>query len=159
MAILDTLVRIRAEYPTPLGIDKCVEILNRAAFEHRAEGWGLLFKDSGNNFNARSVDFLVNNHTGMGVDVFRDAGGESAVVWQEKGATDLTRWRAPEGREAPVVVDPTPVPVQTEEVSLDFKDLMVALQNVVESNDRLIVSNEALAKVIAEKQFNVKVRF
>src|SRR5688572_9224361 len=46
--LLPTLERIRDEYPTPMSHPQLAEYLNRVAWEHRGEGWGLLLKPGGN---------------------------------------------------------------------------------------------------------------
>jgi hypothetical protein len=47
-SLLPTLERIRPLYPSPwASLEQVAEFLNRVAWEHRAEGWGLLRKTGG----------------------------------------------------------------------------------------------------------------
>ena len=43
-----TLEQLRPQYPTPMSPAQLAELLDRTAWIHRAEGWGLLRKDTGN---------------------------------------------------------------------------------------------------------------
>src|SRR5688572_26107751 len=51
-SLIPTLERLRAEYPTPMSSAQIGEYLNRVAWEHRGEGWGLLYKPGGTNCDA-----------------------------------------------------------------------------------------------------------
>jgi len=90
-SLLPTLQRIRPEYPTPMAPAQLAEYLNRVAWEHRAEGWGLLRKDFGNRCPAPqgvdvACDILVHFPTAWHFDVIVDAGGASSPAWIDKGA-------------------------------------------------------------------------
>jgi hypothetical protein len=102
-SIFQTLTSLRAEYPAGMSNDQCVELLNRAAFIHRAEGWGLLLKEGGNN-GARhdgkrcSVDWLVTRETGA--DFLSDAGAGGPSRVNNPGelpahADEAARWIPP----------------------------------------------------------------
>jgi hypothetical protein len=89
-SLLPTLERIRPEYPTPMSPAQHGEYLNRVAWEHRAEGWGLLRKDYGNRCPAPqgvevACDILIHAPSGLHFDVIIDALGASIPGWQDAG--------------------------------------------------------------------------
>jgi hypothetical protein len=92
-SLLPTLQQIRPEYPTPMSPAQLAEYLNRVAWEHRAEGWGLLKKTAGNRCPAPqgvdvACDILVYAPTAWHFDVIGDAGGASTPQWIDKGPCD-----------------------------------------------------------------------
>ncbi|MEO8071036.1 MAG: hypothetical protein ABI652_06510 [Acidobacteriota bacterium] len=112
--IFQTLTSLRAEYPGGMSNDQCVELLNRAAFLHRAEGWCLLLKEGGNN-GARhdgtrcSVDWLVTRETGA--DFLSDAGAGGPSRVNNPGelpphADEAARWIAPIAPAGSGAIDP-----------------------------------------------------
>jgi hypothetical protein len=113
-SLLPTLQQIRPEYPTPMSPAQLAEYLNRVAWIHRAEGWGLLRKDAGNRCPAPqgvfvACDILVYAPTAWHFDVIIDAGGASTPAWTDKGpcdpsisGCDMARFVAP--------IDPSPAP-------------------------------------------------
>ncbi len=108
MTIQESLAAERAKYPHPLNSPElAVTILNDAAYAHREDGWGLLKKTSGTNWDGKALDILFNRLTGIHYDVLRDAEGDAEPVWREVGPMDLARWLAPVAPEE----EPGPVPV------------------------------------------------
>jgi hypothetical protein len=94
-SLLPDLQRIRPEYPTPMSPSQLAEMLNRVAWDHRAEGWGLLRKTAGNRCPAPqgvdvACDILVYAPTAWHFDVIIDAGGASTPAWTDKGPCDPT---------------------------------------------------------------------
>jgi hypothetical protein len=94
-SLLPTLQRIRPEYPTPMSPGQLAELLNRVAWEHRAEGWGLLRKPSGNRCPAPqgvdvACDILVHAPSVRHFDVLIDTAGAAAPAWQDKGPCVLS---------------------------------------------------------------------
>jgi hypothetical protein len=86
----ETLQRFRSEYPTPMAPAQIGELLNRVAWTHRAEGYGLLRKDGG----ARcphpggtfvSCDILISTATGHHYDVLVAQEAEARPVWRDVG--------------------------------------------------------------------------
>src|SRR4051812_39983718 len=83
------------------------ELLNRVAWEHRAEGWGLLKKPGGNRCPSPqgfdiSCDILVHAPTVTHFDVLIDAGGASTPWWNPVGpctsppsGCEMSRFLAP----------------------------------------------------------------
>jgi hypothetical protein len=134
MSVLDTLIAERAKigpvydtvllpdgttqqvdhrpYPTP---EQLGALLNAVAWAHRAEGWGLSAKPSGNNIPAPdgtriAADILHNRTDNVIVDCLIAAGERSEPTWQVLGPmTDPLRpWVAPTApSETPV--DPPPI--------------------------------------------------
>jgi FG-GAP-like repeat len=106
-SLLPTLQQIRPEYPTPMSPAQLAEYLNRVAWIHRAEGWGLLKKTAGNRCPAPqgvdvACDILVYAPTSWHFDVIIDAGGASTPAWTDKGpcnpavsGCDMARFLAP----------------------------------------------------------------
>jgi len=93
-SLLPTLQRIRPEYPTPwASLEQVGEFLNRVAWEHRAEGWGLLKKASGTRCPAPqgveiSCDILIHQPTQLHFDVLVDSTVQGIPAWQDRGLCD-----------------------------------------------------------------------
>jgi hypothetical protein len=90
---LATVQRVRADYPTPMSPAQQAELLNRVAWEHRAEGWGLLIKTGGNRCPAPqgvdvACDILVHAPTQWHYDVLVDAGAAAGPAWGDAGPCD-----------------------------------------------------------------------
>jgi len=84
------------------------DLLNRVAWEHRAEGWGLLRKDTGNKCPAPqnvfvSCDFLFHLPTLQGFDVLVASDSAATPAWQgpHDMSGDVSRFVAPVGPAAP----------------------------------------------------------
>jgi hypothetical protein len=95
--IFDTLQKLRAEYPTPMQPAQLAELLNRAAYEHRSEGWKLLKKGAGNSCPLKpgnvfiSCDILIG---GPGTpphhfDVLQASDAEAIPQWHDVGPCEL----------------------------------------------------------------------
>lgn len=98
--LLPTLERLRNDYPTPMSHPQLAEYLNRVAWEHRSEGWGLLLKPGGNRCPAPqgldiACDILVHAPTAQHFDVLIDAGGASIPTWRLVGPIDMARFLPP----------------------------------------------------------------
>lgn len=94
-SLLPTLERIRLEYPTPMSPEQHGEYLNRVAWEHRNEGWGLLRKDGGNRCPAPqgvyvACDILVYAPNPWHFDVLIDSGVSDIPAWIDKGPCVLS---------------------------------------------------------------------
>ncbi len=111
-SLLPTLQRIRPEYPTPWANAAQVgEFLNRVAWEHRAEGWGLLRKTGGTRCPAPhgggieiSCDILIHQPSQLHFDVLIDGNIMGTPTWREVGpcepiftfgGCDMSRFLAP----------------------------------------------------------------
>ncbi len=109
---LDTVKKERAKYPTPLGFENAWKIINAVAYTWRAEGWGLLKKTGGTQWNNCSVDVIINPRTREAIDCLGDSEGAGVPAWNPiEYLQDFdSRWIAPTlGNEPPVPPDP-PVP-------------------------------------------------
>jgi len=104
MTPLQTLTAMRAAYGTPMTRAQRGELLNRVAWTHRAEGWGLLKKPSGANAPQPqtgieiSSDILTKIEAGELVlyDCFIDSEGKATPAWgRKKNLQDVSRWTAP----------------------------------------------------------------
>jgi hypothetical protein len=105
------------------------ELLNRVAWEHRSEGWGLLRKPSGNRCPAPqgvevACDILVYSPTPWHFDVLIDSEGAATPTWGDVGpcdpnlnGCDMARFLAPI---APTGQPPSGVPTVTRMVGGDF---------------------------------------
>ena len=113
---LQTLESLRPNYPTPMTKDQLGEMLNRTAWIHRFEGYGLLSKPQGNNCRQPitgkliATDILTHADTFIHYDCLKDATGVAEPIWQNKGPFIPTAFVSP--------VDPTitiplpPMPIQ-----------------------------------------------
>src|SRR5574343_1830740 len=77
----------------PPGNELAWRTINRAAILI-GEGFGLVSKPSGNNYNGYSVDVLMRKD-GRAVDCLRDGEGAAVPTWSEIEPIDPARWRAP----------------------------------------------------------------
>ena len=101
----------RAKYGTPLGEQHAWDVTNATAYTWRREGWGLLAKNFGTNWNGYSIDVLVNVQTREAVDclISSETAGVptwNLLAWEERFAS---LWRAPVPPDEPEPPDP-PVP-------------------------------------------------
>jgi hypothetical protein len=117
---LSTVQRQRAKFPpaqydlsgnvlNPIGLENAWTITNATAWAWQGEGWGLLAKPAGSNWQGYSVDVLVNVRERQAVDCLGDSEGAARPQWNvlawEERFVDL--WRPPV---APVPPDPPPPP-------------------------------------------------
>ena len=89
-SLFPTLEKLRAEYPTPPSPAQEAELLNRVAWQHRGEGWGILAKPGGHRCPAPqgldvSCDILVYGPTMHLFDVLADSDGRADPVWIDAG--------------------------------------------------------------------------
>lgn len=101
---LATVQRFRATYPAVMSEAQKAELLNRVAWEHRTEGWGLLRKTGGARCPAPqgvevACDILVYAPTAWHFDVLVDG---QIPAWQDAGpcdpavsGCDMSRFLAP----------------------------------------------------------------
>lgn len=85
-----TLEALRPQYPTPMSTSQIGELLNRVAYQHRADGWALLRSTSGTTCRTPAnvqvdCDVLVNVPSVWHFDVLIDALGSGIPSWQDKG--------------------------------------------------------------------------
>ena len=116
-SLLPTLQRIRREYPTPMSQAQLGELLNRVAWEHRGDGWGLLRKMSGNRCPTPqnvpvSCDFLFHLPTLHGYDVLVASDSAAQPAWQgpHDMSDDVTRFVARVGEAPTAPLEDVPVP-------------------------------------------------
>ena len=178
MTIQETLRAVRAEigpvydfnengdrvdhlpYPTR---EQLGWLLNKVAWLHRNEGWGLSVKRSGYNVPAPdgepvASDILHNKFTNVIVDVLVAAGERSDPTWQELGPqTDSSRpWKAPIPVEVPEP-DPNPDPQPDPNTPLDaLFAAVVELQGQVAAMHRdLLKLSAAFASFGAPVEFKI----
>lgn len=89
-SLLPTVQRLRAAYPAKLSPAQVGELLNRIAWEHRADGWGLLKKTGGTmcpvpQGGHASCDVLIHAPSVKHFDVLADAEGAATPVWRDVG--------------------------------------------------------------------------
>lgn len=115
----------RAKYSVSMTPSQVAAMLNQVAWNHRAEGWGLLRKGSGNSCPLRdtfiSCDILIHAPTIQHFDVLRDAENAAIPQWNNVGPCVLSDSSGcqmanflspfdPGGSVPPVVVPPVIVP-------------------------------------------------
>src|SRR6266513_363895 len=91
-SLLPTLERFRADYPPVMSEPQKAELLNRVAWEHRSEGWGLLKKTGGSRCPALqgvdvACDILVYAPSSWHFDVLSDG---QIPPWQDDGTCSPT---------------------------------------------------------------------
>ena len=112
-SIFDTVKRFRAKYTAPLSNAEMGELVNRIAWEHRADGWGLAKKNQGAHTLQPhtgihiSRDLLIHQATGETYDVLRDVEGDAEPTWNHI-ETGIMEWVAPVGDP---LAEPAPPPV------------------------------------------------
>jgi len=112
MTPLETLKSIRPYYPTPMSNDQLGEMLNKVAWIHRFEGYGLLSKPQGSNCRQPTTgkliarDILTTVTPAIHYDCLVDAEGQAKPIWQDKGSYIATRFVSPVNSE--VVIPPIP---------------------------------------------------
>lgn len=89
-SLLPTVQRVRASYPTPMSPSQLGDLLNRVAWEHRQEGWGLLKKTGGSRCPAPggveiSCDILIHAPSVRHYDVLSDAEGAATPIFNDVG--------------------------------------------------------------------------
>ena len=99
--------------PKPLGLENAWKIINAVAYTHRADGWGLLRKTGGTQWNQCSVDVLINPRTHEAIDCLGDAEGAGRPQWaQIEYLSDFnSRWVAPTNGSEPPFPPTPPVPL------------------------------------------------
>ena len=113
MTPLDTLIELRKNYPTPMSNNQLGELLNAVAWQHRAEGYGLLAKPNGSNClqpqtgTLISRDILMLAGSGRIFDVLIDAEGKATPTWGEKKALSPKLFVPPIDRSVPLPHIPT----------------------------------------------------
>ena len=84
----------RAKYGAAMSPSQVAEMLNRVAWTHRADGWGLLRKGAGNSCPLRdtfiSCDILVHAPTIQHFDVLQDAENTARPQWNNVGPCVLS---------------------------------------------------------------------
>lgn len=111
----------RAQYPTPMSPAQLGELVNRLAWLHRSEGWGLLKKPEGNHCPLAgqwiACDILTHAPSGTHWDVLSDQEDAATPTFNPKGPIESSRILAPVdpgGTNPPP--PPTPAPPQVDEV-------------------------------------------
>src|SRR5215218_8242008 len=86
MTPFDTLKALRGRYGATMNNQECVALINAVAWTHRAEGWGLSRKPSGNHGTMKNgtpvaVDILINQPQHIAVDCLQAGGEASTPTW------------------------------------------------------------------------------
>lgn len=126
---LDTVQHERDKYGTPLGEENAWKVTNATAYTHRAEGWGLLEKLTGQNWQGFSIDRLVNRVTKEVVDCLYSSETIGRPQWNEElwEAGFAERWRAPIPPETPEPPPPDDLEARVALLEADLADLRRAL--------------------------------
>jgi len=140
----------RTHYPTPMSAAQQAAVINDVAWKHRAEGWGLLSKPSGNNCPQPvsgapvACDILFHLPSGHHFDVLGDTGGAGTPQWGDAGEMDRNRFIVPvdpgDGNPPP----PPPPPPATDAATADLQSQQ--LLAMVQILNRLDELQQAMAK-------------
>jgi hypothetical protein len=145
MSVLETMVRLRKEYPAwdendpkPLSHLQLGELLNRVAWAHRSEGWGLHKKTHGHRCMTPagtevSCDLLVHGPTQQVYDMLIDADGKAEPTFGHVGTINtMDNFVTPTGSvEGPSV--PVPLPAPSNEVVENQKLIIRSLSVIFDS--------------------------
>jgi len=163
--LLGDLQAARGKYPTPMSAAQQAALLNEVAAKHKAEGWGLLAKPSGNNCPQPttgilvSCDWLVHLPSGTGVDALRGSETEGTPQWGGLEPFDKSRFVAPV---APAdqpggggTIDPPPPPPPANDAQLEeLKKQTFWLEKIAgrqaETNANLKALRAELQKALAD---------
>lgn len=129
-SLLGDVAAERSKYGPSMSPDQVASLLNTVAWNHRAEGWGLLRKGAGNSCPIAgtfvSCDILIHRPSMLHFDVLTDAENTARPQWNVVGpcvlgpssGCDMANFLdpvAPAGSVPPVVVPPVVVPpIQTD---------------------------------------------
>lgn len=93
-SLIGDIAAERAKYPASMTPAQVAQMLNAVAWNHRAEGWGLLRKGSGNscplNGTYISCDILIHAPSIQHFDVLRDAENAALPQWNNVGPCVLS---------------------------------------------------------------------
>lgn len=93
-SLIGDIAAERAKYPASMTPAQVAQMLNAVAWSHRAEGWGLLRKGSGNscplNGTYISCDILIHAPSIQHFDVLRDAENAALPQWNNVGPCVLS---------------------------------------------------------------------
>lgn len=94
---LDVVKAARVKYNSLSGAERAGNIVNQVAWDLRGEGAGTFYKNSGDNYNDRSLDVIIYKPNGETFDILGDAEGAANPQWgrtQPTGFGDVAKWRA-----------------------------------------------------------------
>lgn len=121
-SLLPDLQRARSAYGPTMNEQECVALLNRVAWDHKADGWGLSRKPNGHHGTMSdgtpvAIDVLYHQPSRTVWDVLGSSGAESRPTWNSIKTYDFNGrpWVAPiaPGSSAPGPIrnPPPPPPV------------------------------------------------
>ena len=135
----------------------------RAAYyaNQRDPSIGLLFKDSGNNYQKHSVDWHVRNTDGEGWDIATDDGVNALPLNGGPSGADPARiadWRQPTAELAQISDDPDPEPPPVDETDVeDIYAILEAMQGQqVEDTQLLLARDDANTQRILDTIDSIK---
>jgi hypothetical protein len=144
-SLLPTVERLRAEYPAQMSREQVGALLNRIAWEHRNEGWGLLKKTGGSRCPVApgieaSCDILVHAPSVRHFDVLSDSEAAAKPVWRDVGpcvlgpssGCDIKNFLAPVQPANEPATPPAPVPA-ADPLLPQLRDQVAALTRTVEA--------------------------
>lgn len=125
------------------------QITKLVAWRLRDKGIKLLKKESGNNCDGYSVDYLVREDL-TGVDMLSDAGGDNGPVWNEKEADPGFAGRIMEPIEVNDPDAPVPVPLPDHVDSTTVIAIHEMNAHIEEISRSEITQNEKLDALMAK---------
>ncbi len=163
--LLSDLQAERAKYGPSMAPAEVGAMLNAVAWLHRADGWGLLRKGSGNSCPLRDIfiscDILVHAPSVTHWDVLQDSEGAAKPVWNSDGpcvlspssGCEMSKFLAPfdpnPGAQPTPQPDPSPVPTPSPDVSNLIQKVDALQVQATRAAARLDVLEAAIARIDA----------
>lgn len=149
-ALLGTLRTLRATYPTPMSEAQLGEMMNRAAWTHRVDGWQLLQKAT----NACPVaalgttiwcDGLIHAPSVRHYDLIVDREGAARIDWQDVGPCVISPTSGCSMDRARAPVDPGLPPPDPGPTPQPPPDLSAILQRLTQLEATLAATRQDLS--------------
>lgn len=168
-SLLPTVQRVRATYGARMTEAEVGAMLNQIAWEHRADGWGLLRKTGGTRCpvpqgGEASCDILIHAPSVRHFDVLGDVDGAATPTWRDVGpcvlgpssGCEMARFLAPVPPSGQPVPEPQPVPVPQPDPNIPrLFEQIAALTRTVEAlrmwaDERFAASHQELQRLGAD---------
>lgn len=153
------VTKARAAYGAKMTPADVGRMLNAIAWQHRAEGWGVLAKGYGTNCPSPvgpiACDILVHAPSGQHFDVLEDAENLAIPQWGNKGPIDMSRFLAPvdPGQTAPGATVPPP----TTTGGADIGPLLARVESLERAVQALATAMPSVEATVAQHDNRIAV--